>query len=188
MPDNIDSLKAELRKSALAARRAVSDKPQKSALIAERVFALPEYRTARTVALYHSLSSEVDTEPIIARAFRDGKTVALPRVQGDTMHFFALSEGEKLQKSSFGVLEPCGDPGKLVSPRDIDLILVPGVCFDRTKNRLGFGRGYYDRYLALCKAPAAALCFAQQLYAEGVIPTDRYDAKMQKIITENETI
>ena len=185
---SVDSLKAELRKSALAARRAIADKPRKSALIAERVFALPEYRAARTVALYHSLKSEVDTAAVIAHALSCGKTVALPKVYGDTLRFFAISEGEQLHKSAFGVLEPAGDESRFIKPEKFDLVLVPGVCFDRGGNRLGFGRGYYDRFLSTTCAKTAALCFDGQLVAEGVIPTDRYDVKISQIIAENETI
>ena len=185
---SIDSIKSALRKTALAARRAIPDKTRKSELIAERVFCDPDFAAARTVALYKSLSSEVGTDLIIARALGQGKRVALPKVFGDTMGFFEIREGERLQKSSFGVLEPAGEESRRVSPEEFDLVLVPGLCFDRGGNRLGFGRGYYDRFLPLTRAKTVGLCFDEQLCTEGVIPTDEYDVKMHKIITEKESI
>ncbi|MBR5903683.1 MAG: 5-formyltetrahydrofolate cyclo-ligase [Clostridia bacterium] len=188
MSDTVSSLKSALRKTALADRCNIPDKPRKSELIAARVFADPDYIAAGTVALYCSLKSEVDTAALIAHALSCGKTVALPKVYGDTMRFFAVSSGEVLVKSPFGVLEPAGDESRFVPPESFDLVLVPGVCFDRGGNRLGFGRGYYDRFLSVTRAKTAALCFELQLVAEGVIPTDRYDVKISKIITENETI
>ena len=185
---SVDFLKAQLRKTALAARRAIPDKTRKSELIAERVFCDPDFVAARTVALYKSLNSEVCTDLIISHALGQGKRVVLPKVFGDTMGFFEIREGEKLQKSSFGVLEPAGEESRRVSPEEFDLVLVPGLCFDRGKNRLGFGRGYYDRFLALTRGKAVGLCFDEQLCTAGVIPTDEYDVKMHKIITEKESI
>jgi 5-formyltetrahydrofolate cyclo-ligase len=185
---DVNSLKSALRRTALAARRAIADKPRKSELIAERVFGDPDFIAARTVALYKSLSSEVCTDLIISRALGQGKRVVLPKVFGDTMRFFEIREGEALQKSSFGVLEPAGEESRYVAPGEIDLVLVPGLCFDRGGNRLGFGRGYYDRFLALTEAKTVGLCFDEQLCTAGVIPVDEYDVKMRKIITEKESI
>ncbi len=185
---DLTTFKAELRKTALSARRAIPDKTRKSELIAERVFCDPDYIAARTVAVYKSLSSEVGTDLIIAHALHSGKRVVLPKVFGDTMDFFEIREGEKLQKSSFGVLEPAGEESRRVSPEEFDLVLVPGLCFDRGGNRLGFGRGYYDRFLPLTRGKAVGLCFDEQLCTAEVIPTDEYDVKMHKIITEKESI
>ena len=187
LPD-INARKAAVRKEYLSIRRSVTDKPARSLAIAERLFQLPEYISARTIALYKSLKSEADTDPIIARALASGKRVALPKVFGSEMRFFEIGEGEELHKSAFGVLEPAGDEAKHIPPGEFDLVIVPGVCFDRDKNRMGFGRGYYDRFLAKTGAKTAALCFSAQLAPRDIIPTDEYDIKMQKIITENETI
>ena len=96
---HVNSLKAELRKTALSARRAIPDKTRKSELIAERVFCDPDYIAARTVAVYKSLSSEVGTDLIIAHALHSGKRVVLPKVFGDTMDFLRCGRESLCKKA-----------------------------------------------------------------------------------------
>ena len=183
---DVNTRKKLLRQEYLKIRKAIQDKPQKSLEIAKRVIADDWYKDAKTVAIYKSLPSEVDTSYIISCALSSGKRVVLPKVFGSDMRFFEISEKEELIKSSFGVLEPAGEDSRYVPLSRIDLVLVPGLCFDKCKNRLGFGRGYYDRYLRGAGVKTIGLCFCSQLAPDNIIPTDMYDVKMQKIITENE--
>ena len=177
-------MKTQVRKKYIAIRKGISGKAEKSALIAERLFELDAYKNARTIAVYKSMASEVCTNGIISRALAEGKTVALPKTAGSEMNFYAISADESFEKSPFGVLEPVGDAEKYVPPAALDLIIVPGVAFDRDKNRLGFGKGCYDRFLAGTKARTISLCFSEQIVEKGEIPTDEFDIKMQSIITE----
>ena len=181
-------MKQEVRKKYLTIRREMNKREQKAAAVAAKLFAMPEYTTAKTVAIYYSMASEVCTDHIRHAAIAEGKRVALPRTFGDYMNFYHISEGEKMTRSDFGVWEPLENPEKLITPQEIDLIIVPGLAFDRDLNRLGFGRGFYDRYLSQTDAFKIGICYDGQIAEEGEIPTDKYDIKMDRIITEKEVI
>jgi 5-formyltetrahydrofolate cyclo-ligase len=104
------------------------------------------------------------------------------------MHFYSFVSGEPMERSYFGVWEPLGEEEKLISPEEIDLIIVPGLAFDRELNRLGFGRGFYDRYLSGCSAFKVGICYDAQIAEKDEIPIDCYDVKMDMVITEKEII
>lgn len=102
-----------------------------------------------------------------------------------------LDEAVDLEESSFKIMEPklslIDNPNRLISPEKIDIIIIPGVGFDRNGNRLGYGKGYYDRFLPLCKkALKIGLCFSEQLIDE--IQTEPHDQKVDLIITDNERV
>ena len=90
---------------------------------------------------------------------------------------------EKFIKSNFGVEEPIENEINYINQKDIGLIIVPGICFDKEKNRLGFGKGYYDRYLQNENINTIGICFEEQI-VENIIPTTEYDVAMKKIITD----
>ncbi len=181
-------MKTQLRKRYIALRQSAENKTECSALIAQRLFEQDEYKSARCIAIYKSMPSEASTDEIIKDALSVGKTVALPKTTGSEMRFYKIEQDEPLIKSPFGVWEPVGDEEKYISPEELDLIIVPGVAFDRDKNRLGFGKGCYDRFLPQANAATIALCFSLQIAPRGELATDEFDIKMQKIITERETI
>jgi len=179
-----DEKKQRLRRTYLEIRKATAEKEKKSAVITEKLIQTPAYRDARVVALYQSMRTEVDTAAIIGHALAAGKTVALPRVTQEGLKFYRIAQGEALIRSPFGVDEPAGDPAKLVDKGKIDLVVVPGVCFDGERNRMGYGKGYYDRFLQGTALRTVALCFQEQIAEAGALPVDKHDVKMDLVITD----
>ncbi|HSW62219.1 MAG TPA: 5-formyltetrahydrofolate cyclo-ligase [Dissulfurispiraceae bacterium] len=149
---------------------------------------LPAYLQSRTVLLYASFGSEVNTWPLIDDCLaRDVRTV-LPRVdkkEGKLVLYRILRRAD-LQPGSFGIAEPQSRPEMLVLPAEIDFAFVPGVAFDRTGARIGYGKGFYDRLLADCRAFSAGLCYREQL-AEN-IPCGPHDRRVQIIVTDEGVI
>lgn len=157
-------------------RRAVA-----SARIWHRVEALPEFARARTVALFVSLGDEPDTEEALAR-WSAGRTVVLPRVEGDAMRFFRYDPA-LMRTGAFGIREPA-EGAVPCDPAQIDLVVVPGVAFTSAGGRCGRGRGYYDRYLAqpACRAFRVGVCYAHQLAEE--LPREPHDEAMDVVVTD----
>lgn len=139
--------------------------------LAERLFAHPLYRAAKTVYVYLSANQEVRTDGMIAQARRDGKRVAAPKVCGNELQFIYLEEDTKLQVGAFAILEPAEGQA---ADDPTALVLLPGLAFDRAGYRLGYGGGYYDRFLARePQHPTVALCYGFQLLDR--LPTDPHD-------------
>lgn len=149
---------------------------EKSAILARLFLETECYRNAGTIYGYVSYNQEVRTLPILEQALRDGKQIALAKCYGDEMRFIRTDDLTKLAKSSCGIPEPIGDAP--VADDAEALVLMPGLAFDRRGHRLGYGRGYYDKFLARePNHPTVALCFdfqmVDQLAAEPYdIPAD----------------
>lgn len=145
-----------------------------------RVERLDAFARARTVALFAALRDEPDTRPLLAR-WSGARRLALPRVEGDTMRFF-LYDPSAMRRGAFGIDEP--GPGAVeCPPSEIDLMVVPGVAFTAAGDRLGRGRGYYDRYLSLpgLRAVRVGVCYAHQLLAG--LPVEPHDVRMDCVVT-----
>lgn len=153
-----------------------------SAKILAALEAHPVFRAAHTVLLYHSLKDEVDTHEFI-RKWNGKKQILLPVVVGDDLEVRKYTTPEELVQGAFGIEEPTGE---LFTDYDsIDLIVVPGVAFDSKGNRLGRGKGYYDRLLPrIPSAYKTGICFPFQIVEE--IPAEPFDIRMDEIITYNE--
>ena len=160
----------------------------KTQKIAEKFFSLEEYCSAKNILLYYPFRSEIDTRVIIARAIADGKRVILPKVSGKILELFYIKDVKKdLEPGTYGIMEPNRDscvPAKYTEP---DLAVIPGVCFDKDKNRIGYGGGFYDRLIPkLTKnIQKIALCFQAQIIER--IPAFAHDIKVDKVISENES-
>jgi 5-formyltetrahydrofolate cyclo-ligase len=180
--------KPRLRREALARRDAEPDRPLKSERIVERLLALPEYVASSTISAFVGVGSEVATLPVIARAIADGKRIAVPWVDGDTLQLFILENVAELEPAPFGLLEPStplrARPERRLAPADVDLFIVPGLAFDLEGGRLGHGRGYYDRLLAQADPHASftAVAFECQLIPQ--VPMSPADVRMHRILTE----
>jgi 5-formyltetrahydrofolate cyclo-ligase len=150
--------------------------------IQQRVVMLPAFEQAEIVALYSPILNEVFTEEIFHEALRQGKTVAYPRVVGERLDFVSVAAPSELSPGAFGVLEPTGS--MLLPPNVLDLVLVPGVAFDVGGNRLGYGKGFYDRILGGTGRPALSigLCFEMQVVKR--LPVEDHDACLDILITE----
>ena len=141
-------MKAELRKKILQEMKAISQE-QKQAMdqaLTERFLNHPFYQKAKTIATYLSFPHEFQTQELIERALKDGKKVLIPKTYPKGRMEFVVYNPQQLKKTSFGLLEPQGDL-EVVEPYQIDLIHVPGLAFTTEGYRIGYGGGYYDRYL-----------------------------------------
>jgi 5-formyltetrahydrofolate cyclo-ligase len=182
--------KRSLRSQVLSQRRALShDSWYASSRAAQlNLLSLDEYARAECVALYASAHNETDTGLILAAAFQAGKRVLYPAVCGHQMVFRSVERVETLQEGAFGILEPC-PTGTDHQADEADLIVVPGVAFDLSGHRIGYGKGFYDRFLHHpdCTAHLVGLCHDFQLTAS-MIPIDSHDIPMGIIVSDKRII
>ena len=150
-----------------------------SAAIFSAVERLPEFRAARTVAVFAALPDEPATDEVLAR-WASTRRVVLPRVEGDAMRFYACRP-DALVFGAFGILEPQGE--RPCPAGAIDLVVCPGVAFTADGGRLGRGRGYYDRYLGdpVFRGFRVGVCYAHQLVDD--LPVEPHDVRMDRVIT-----
>jgi 5-formyltetrahydrofolate cyclo-ligase len=196
MPDLL-ARKAQLRKQirCLLDDLEESEIVARSRLVQERLFGTACWREAGWVFAYIAMPMEVVTTPIVTEAYRVGRQVAIPRIEGEEVTFYRY-EGRtrELIPNQFGILEP--DPQwVVVDPRELAggplLILTPGLAFDRALRRIGRGKGYYDRFLArtrsgLQKSLAVGLALAEQVVEE--VPIGPLDQKLDGLVTDREVI
>ncbi len=172
-------MKQVIRKEMKEKRRALTSKQIQiaSESICKKVCATQAYKAAKTVCLYLSAYKEVDTASLLAQCRQDGKIVALPVTDENGAITLYVDNGD-YKKGNFSITEPSGD--KTVDPQDVDIFILPGLAFDKSGNRLGFGMGCYDRLLSKTNGYKIGICYAFQ-YIDA-LPTDAYDIKMDKII------
>lgn len=187
---DIAAAKAELRANARALRAMLPDarRAGQSRLIAERLLRMPEVEEARTVMAYGANAEEVDPRPAVIALREAGARIAYPRISGPgcLSPHWVDSEDEQLTLSALGISEPI-DACACAEPSEIEIVLVPGVAFGRDGYRLGFGAGYYDRFLP--RAPDAlkiGLAFDEQLFDS--VPHDAHDVVMDAIVTPSAVI
>jgi 5-formyltetrahydrofolate cyclo-ligase len=178
--------KRTLRQQMLAHRRTLSRETwlETSRLAQQNILNLEEFSRAECIALYSSLHNEIDTAHILEAAYSAGKRALYPAVCGPEMVLRQVDHLEQLKEGCFGVLEPCGGgPDHLAD--EADLIIVPGVVFDQTGHRIGYGKGFYDRFLRHpgLRATLVGLCHDFQLI-DGNLPADSHDIRMDIIVTE----
>ncbi len=173
--------KAEIRKDLLDRRRALAtaERAAASRKIAALLTGLDLYRTAGCVALFMPIQGEIDLLPLVEAGARQ---YCFPRVSGSDLEFVAVDSLADFAPGSFGVPEPCGE--RRVAPAGLDLVLVPGLAFDRRGYRLGYGKGYYDRLLAanpgLC---TCGICMRQFFVDE--LPADAWDQRVDLVVMED---
>ncbi len=168
--------KTKLRKEFLEKRKAFATY-NLSFDICKKAVSLPAFTEADTVMIYFASNFEVDTSYIIACAKSLGKTICAPRVLNDTDMEAAIIGEDGFCRGAFGIWEP---KGPAISK--VDLVFVPGVAFDKKGNRLGYGKGYYDRFLSKTSASTVGLAFSCQI-AES-LPCDEHDKRLDMILTE----
>ncbi len=150
--------------------------------IIESFTRLPQYRKAELLLAYVDAKREVETRPLMQRAWKDGKRVAAPRVDGDgIMHYYFLQSPEDLEPGSFEILEP--KKSCPLCETEEGLLLMPGVAFDESRHRIGYGGGYYDRYLMAHPGLVhIALAFEFQIFPK--VPFEKHDILPELIVTE----
>lgn len=173
--------KKALRKQIREQKRAMT--PQQiemtSQALAEQFFALDAYQNAKTLYGYLPYNQEVRTVPILARALADGKQVAVPKVYGDEMRFIYLQDLTQVGAGYAGIPEPIADGPVAEDPTA--LVLMPGLAFDQEGHRMGYGGGFYDKFLAAePEHPTVALCYAFQMVEN--LPTEEYDIPVDCVL------
>lgn len=173
--------KKELRRAISEKKRALTPEKMDTASreLARQFCALPAYAGAKTVYGYLSYNQEVRTGYVLEQALRDGKRVAVPKVYGEEMRFIYITDLSAVAPGSYGIPEPLADEPVADDPRA--LVLMPGLAFDGQGNRMGYGGGFYDRFLAREPAhPTVALCYGFQLVKQ--IPVQEHDVPVDTVL------
>jgi 5-formyltetrahydrofolate cyclo-ligase len=152
--------------------------------VCENLFSSSLWPAKGKVALYSPIKNEVETRTIFERAIQDGLEVYYPRIAGDEIQFHRVNDLKELKPGSFGVLESLKTSEKLSENEKLDLLIVPGVAFDQKGHRLGYGKGFYDRFLAK-KRFEKSVGLAYQLQIKESLPHEDHDEKVDEVITEN---
>lgn len=178
--------KQELRRRMKAVRNAVSveERARFSSQIAENLLHEPWYPAVKRLLVYSAIQSEVNLEVFCELAARDGKILYYPKVLGKEMEFFRVEDHKILKPGAFGVMEPDTDAFALEMYRNEpdSVVLIPGVAFSSKKYRLGYGGGFYDRYLAKHGSLyTVGVAFSVQLQAEW--EPEKHDIPMQEIVS-----
>ncbi len=171
--------KKELRKSITAQKLRLREEQIQAAsqVLCRQLEAHPLYREASSVYLYLSYNQEVRTEPLIQKAREDGKRVAVPKILDGDMVFLWLEEDTVIAPGYKGIPEPVAG---LPADDPHALVLLPGLAFDREGHRIGYGGGFYDRFLAAEAHPTVALCFAFQLVDS--LPVEAHDIPADAVL------
>ena len=173
--------KAALRREIREKKRAMTEEEirSRSARLGELFVQSQSYRNAKTIYGYLPYNQEVRTIPILEQALRDGKKVAVPKVYGDTMKFIYLEDLSQVGKGYAGIPEPIADEPVAEDPSA--LVLMPGLAFTKNGDRMGYGGGFYDRFLAEePNHPTLALCYDFQMVEN--LPTEEYDIPVDLVL------
>lgn len=189
--------KQKVRRAALARRDAIPypDIERQSALVQQSAIQSKEFGQAQVIGVYHSKGSEVRTALLMGVAKEQGKKVALPRIEGNDMRFYEYNHSDdigSLVLGRFGIMEPASGAEPV---RHVDLLLVPGLAFDCRGNRIGYGKGYYDRFISGGGASfSMGLAYSVQIVAgndgdnddnNNGLPSGRFDRRLDALATEN---
>lgn len=182
---NLENAKSQLRRIYNQKRLSMTDDERlfDAKIIAKYLQQLPAYKNNNTILFYVSKSFEVDTFALIASALTEGKTVAVPRCIPKTrsMKFYCIKTLEDLEKGAFGVYEPKREICKPLDDLRYGLCIVPGLSFDTNGYRLGYGKGYYDRFLSRFGGSTVGLCYSGCICWQ--LPRDLYDQNVDILIT-----
>ena len=184
-----------LRKEILTKRKNIDivEKEKMDRKISNKFYESKYYREAKNIFIYISYDSEINTKEIINKALKDNKKIYVPRTEFKTrlMDAVEITSLDNLIESEYGILEPSAEEAH-INPNELDLIIVPGVAFDRNGGRMGYGAGFYDRYFKkinkdnIKKIKKLALAYDFQILEK--IPMNEQDVPVSYIITEKEFI
>jgi len=180
--------KAELRKQVLEVRKSMTLKEhdELSKIVFDKVVALPEFEQSRNLFIFIAYNNEVETKLLIKYALATGKTVCVPCLkEGNHMIAVEIRSWDGLKKNKYGILEPVDETNE-TSKAAIDTAVIPGSVFDEKRNRIGYGKGCYDKFLKNTKIKKIALAFDFQVLDK--VPSDCDDVKMDMIVTPTRII
>ncbi len=189
----IHKRKKELRRKVQEFRDSIDPEQREllSARVAANLWSVPEFAAAETVLFFISFRSEVDTMPMIIRALEEGKNVCVPCTDAGNKAMVAshiIDLDTDLELGNYDILEPRAECLRPLPPESMDVILMPGVAFDLTGGRLGYGGGYYDRFLEKCSPGCMLIAVAFEMQMVEHVPCADHDASIHKIVTENRII
>ena len=173
--------KQELRTLIRQRKRAMTPEEieSRSANLAEKFYETELYRNAKTIYGYLPYNQEVRTAPMLQRALQEGKRIAVPKIFGDEMKFIYLEDLTRVEKGYSGIPEPIDD-GPVADDKTA-LVLMPGLAFDPAGHRIGYGGGFYDKFLAAePEHPTLALCYAFQMRPQ--LPTEEFDIPVDLVL------
>lgn len=182
--------KDNIRKKMLLKRKQIDPETKKD--WDERIYASiiqdPDYINSKTVFLFHSFNNEIETRNLIEHALNASKHVYIPRVEGRVMRIYQIHDLSNLVKNSMGILEP-GDLSKPFTEERIDFILMPGLAFDQKGGRIGYGGGFYDRFLMTLESldNISKVAIAYDFQVIDFVPMNKHDIPVDRIITEKGT-
>jgi 5-formyltetrahydrofolate cyclo-ligase len=184
---NLREEKAELRRRMRRARQGIpaDQRARMAEIVADRLFALPEAASARTLLLFYSFGSEVATAGMAARVRAEGKRLLLPYVE-DAMEAAEVREGDELVRAPYGAREPARRVP--VDPAAVEVVVTPGLAFDLRGNRLGYGGGYYDRYLARLRSDTVRIGIGYAVQIVDRVPAGPADQPVDLVVTEADVI
>ena len=191
--------KKSLRKQKMFERESLSEEKLQalSDVITEKVIELDEYKNAESILCFVSCKSEVKTDKLIRQAIKSGKIVGVPKVEGKDINFYRINSLNELEPGYFGILEPRvfqperesdAERSKPIDPSG-SLVIVPGLVFDRDLNRIGYGKGFYDRYFSSNKDKCFVKCgIAFEIQLCEHIDADVHDQPLDLLITDKEVL
>jgi 5-formyltetrahydrofolate cyclo-ligase len=178
--------KKALREYAKSLRESITYEQKKlyDETIFNKVIKSEEYKYSQIIFVFVSFGSEVDTHKIIIKALEDKKIVCVPKVinKKEGMKSVAITSIQELERSKYGILEP-RDLNNEVNPSSIDLVLVPGLLFDTTGGRIGYGAGYYDKFLKLLTKESNIIGIGYKAQCIDKVPMEEHDVFLDYIIT-----
>lgn len=174
--------KSELRHSIHNRIKAMNNRQEADERIEQRLFEMDVWKESRVVAITLSLPLEIDTTSIIHAAWEAGKTVCVPKVSREGLSFHVIQSIDELEAGVMNILEPTTPP----TNESIDLCIVPGRVFDRAGYRIGWGGGYYDRFLETYGGVTVSLAYSIQIIER--VPIEAHDLPVNWIVSEREVI
>lgn len=187
--ESLVARKQDIRAAAKAARREQPDKVGLSQLIVSAVTQLPVYQEAACVMWYIDVRSEVRTRHALPLAIDSGKRIVVPFCLDGELELFRLESMDELAEGMYEILEPREELRDLVSKRvrsnDLDVVLVPGVAFDRHGGRVGHGKGYYDKLLGNVRSDTRLIGLAFECQMVDAVPVQAHDIRMDMVVTED---
>lgn len=178
-------MKNELRGKYRRLRKEIENKAEKDFEICRSFLNSDLYKNAQLILCYSSLDDEISTQAIIEKTLDDGKILALPACLdlSGNMDFYIINSADELKSGCFGIKEPDTDKCTVLSDYSSSVCIVPAFCYDRNGFRLGYGKGYYDKFLKKFTSVSAGLCYNS--FIEDKLPADKFDIPVDFIITEN---
>ena len=181
--------KKEIRREVISKRDLLNNKIELDEVIEKKLKDNKIYKNSKNIFIYLGFGSEINTIKYVEDFLQEGKKVIVPYtdMKNKVMYGIEINTLDGLKKNKFGILEPT-DSSEVFNKEDIDLIIMPGVAFDRSGNRVGYGGGYYDKFLSEINSdiPTIALAYDIQILEE--VPSEKHDIKVHMVITEKDTI